>query len=76
MPSYSSCATRMMRWDWKPRRLDASCCSVDVVKGGAGFFMRIAFFTDLTVNSLSLTALTISMVCASECSSILPSSFP
>ena len=35
-PSYSSCASAMVRTPPKPSRCDASCCSVDVVNGAAG----------------------------------------
>ena len=49
---------------------------VEVVKGGAGFFVLTAFLTDLTVNSLPSTAETIFIVSSSECSSMRPSAFP
>ncbi len=35
-PSYSSCASDMVRTPPKPSRCDASCCRVDVVNGAAG----------------------------------------
>jgi hypothetical protein len=31
---------RMVRWAVKPKRLDASCCSVEVMNGGAGLRLR------------------------------------
>ena len=58
IPSYSSCAAFMVRFDWKPRRLDASCCKVEVMNGGAGCFLVTRF----------LMALTLNCVCSSRCS--------
>ena len=40
MPSYSCCARRMVRRALKPSLRAASCCSVEVVKGGAGLRRR------------------------------------
>ncbi len=42
MPSYRSCAARIVRRERKPSFLAASCCSVLVVNGAAGFFRRFA----------------------------------
>src|SRR2546430_326866 len=39
-PSYSCCARRMVRRALKPSLRAASCCSVEVVKGGAGLRRR------------------------------------
>ena len=36
MPSYSFCATCMVREAEKPSLEEAACCSVEVVKGGDG----------------------------------------
>ncbi len=35
-PSYSCCASDIVREGLKPSLADASCCIVDVVNGGAG----------------------------------------
>ena len=44
----------MVRDTLNPNFLAASCCIVDVVNGGAGFFVNGFFFTLLTVNTESL----------------------
>ncbi len=48
-PSYSCCATRMVFWALKPSLRAASCCKVDVVKGGAGLRRRCLRSTPSTV---------------------------
>ncbi len=52
MPSYRSCATRIVRLEPNPSFLAASCCSVDVVNGAAGFLRRSRRLTSVTVNVL------------------------
>ncbi len=49
MPSYSDCATLMVRRAPKLSLRDASCCSVLVVKGGGAFFFCWLRVTLLTV---------------------------
>jgi hypothetical protein len=39
-PSYSCCARRIVRCAPKPSLRAASCCSVEVVNGGAGLRLR------------------------------------
>ena len=40
-PSYRVWAARMVRVAVNPSRRLASCCSVEVMKGGAGTFLRL-----------------------------------
>ena len=49
MPSYSDCATLMVRRAPKLSLREASCCSVLVVKGGGAFFFCWLRVTLLTV---------------------------
>ena len=48
-PSYSRCASIMVRFTLKRSLRDDSCCSVEVMNGGTGlrFFSRVP--TDLTM---------------------------
>jgi len=39
-----------------PKRREASCCKVEVVKGGAGRLVRLVFLTPVTVNGAFLQA--------------------
>ncbi|MNS81158.1 hypothetical protein D3C72_1148620 [compost metagenome] len=55
-PSYSFCAACMVRWAVKPSLREASCCRVEVVKGGAGERLAGFFSTDLMVKSPALMA--------------------
>ena len=60
MPSYSPCTTCMVREEVKFSFRLASCCRVEVVKGGAGAFLRCFFLTEVMVKadfSISFTAL-------------------
>jgi hypothetical protein len=45
--------------------LAASCCSVLVVKGAAGFFLRLRFSTLETMNGIGRTASTTARASAS-----------
>jgi hypothetical protein len=47
-PSYSRCATPIVRRTLKPSRPDASCCSLLVVYGAGAFRRRSFFSTDRT----------------------------
>ena len=40
-PQYRSCASRRVLDGLKPSLVNASCCSVDVMKGGGG--LRVTF---------------------------------
>ena len=44
-PSYSSCATIMVRLAVMDSFREASCCKVEVMNGGAGVRFFLAFFT-------------------------------
>ncbi|MNI66501.1 hypothetical protein D3C73_1220690 [compost metagenome] len=48
MPSYSFCATCMVLRVVKPSLREASCCSVEVVNGGAGRRLRSLLATSVT----------------------------
>ena len=50
-PSYSSWAAFMVRRAWKPSLRLASCCRVEVIKGGAGERFFLPFFTAVTRKS-------------------------
>ena len=62
MPSYSRCATDIVRLGLKPSLRLASCCSVEVVNGAAGdrFWVRVPTF--VTIGCRSRMAAT----CASD----------
>ena len=64
LPSYRSCAARMVRRELKPSFLAASCWIVLVVNGAAGFFRRLRFSTLVTTNGVVRTAST--TACASS----------
>jgi hypothetical protein len=68
LPSYRSCAARIVRRDEKPSFLAASCCRVLVVNGAAGFFLRLRFSTLETMKGLGRTASTTARASASVCS--------
>src|SRR5271168_5029599 len=55
-PSYSFCAARIARSAEKPSLREASCCSVEVVKGGGGERRAGFFSTDETLNVAASTA--------------------
>ena len=65
MPSYSSCATFMVRLAWKPNRREASCCKVEVIKGGAGFFCRVPIFILFMINGSFSAAAFRALACSS-----------
>ena len=44
-PSYKVCATDIVFFNENPNFLEASCCIVLVVNGGAGFLFFSPFFT-------------------------------
>ena len=48
IPSYSPCATRIVRFEPKESFFAASCWSVDVVNGAEGFFRRSRRLTSVT----------------------------
>ncbi len=48
-PSYRVWAARMVRVAVKPSRRLASCCNVEVMKGGAGTFFRWPRLSSVTV---------------------------
>ena len=48
MPSYRSCATRIVRFEPNDSFFAASCCSVDVVNGADGFLRRSRRLTSVT----------------------------
>src|SRR5580692_10510395 len=56
MPSYSFCAACMVRWAEKPSLREASCCRVEVVKGGGGVRRAGFFSTDETLKVAASTA--------------------
>ena len=53
----------------KPSFREASCCKVEVVKGGAEERFFSAFFTSVTVNSLPVMSEMTALVCSSFSSS-------
>ena len=81
MPSYSCCATRIVRDDEKYNLRTLSCCSVEVIKGGDGYFLRCFFSQRLTFKrpcAFSRMVSRISFACSSlfisNCLSFWPSS--
>ena len=50
-PSYSSCAAFIVRRALNDSFLDASCCKVEVVNGGAGVFFLVLFLILVMINS-------------------------
>ena len=58
-PSYSCCATDIVRLAEKPSFLKASCCMVLVVNGGEGFLACSLTVTDLTTYSAPSSSPTI-----------------
>ena len=66
----------MVRRGVIPRRRDASCCRVEVMKGGAGDFFFSPRLTSETANGASLTALTTVSTASLERSSCFLSPFP
>ena len=71
-PSYSSWATFIVLLDWKPSFLDASCCNVDVMKGGAGVFLLVPCFTFVIIYSASARSCSIFSACSWFSIFILP----
>ena len=53
----------------KPSFREASCCKVEVVKGGAEERFFSAFFTSVTVNSFPVMSAMTALVCSSFSSS-------
>ena len=47
-PSYKVWAARMVRVAVKPKRREASCCRVLVIKAGVGCFARLPRLSSLT----------------------------
>ena len=69
-PSYNPCATDIVFLIANPNFLDASCCIVLVVNGGAGFLFFSPTFTSSTMNfSLFISFNTLS-TSSFECNSI------
>ena len=53
----------MVLRDWKPSFLEASCCKVEVMKGGAADFLRVPWRTFETVYSASLRSAVMLSAC-------------
>ncbi|MNG10778.1 hypothetical protein D3C84_942690 [compost metagenome] len=65
-PSYSFCAACMVRWAVKPSLRAASCCRVEVVKGGEGERLTGFFSIALIVKVPALMASRAAVAMASE----------
>ena len=63
-PSYSSCAAFIVRLAWKPSLRDASCCSVEVMNGGAGCLFFLPFLTESTRKSAVSSTARIASACS------------
>ena len=76
MPSYSFWAACMVRWAAKPSLRAASCCRVEVVKGGGGVRLPGLVSTAVMVKRPASTACRAAMAAASLGRSNLPSFLP
>ena len=81
-PSYSFCATCMVRRVVKPSLREASCCRVEVVNGGAGRRLRSLLATSVTCSAPCAAAVirlrassAVSPSVTVNCSNFFPSSF-
>ena len=75
-PSYNPCATDIVFFIEKPIFLDASCCIVLVVNGGAGVLFFSLFLTSSIIYVAFFIVANISLTSSWECISCFLPDFP